>query len=86
MSFINVLAFYVRLYICYYDSGPWALCVPSRDATSSRLDARFRGTAVAGVRCTLCRQSPLPDPDGSSTSVASGVAPHCSRRCWIILY
>ena len=44
------------------------------------------GTAVLGTRCTLCRQSPLPDPDGSSTSVASCVSPNHSRRCWIYFY
>ena len=26
----------------WYDSGPWALCGPSVDATPSRMDARFR--------------------------------------------
>ena len=51
----------------YYNSGRWALGGPP-ETLPLAVAARFPSERFAGDTCTLCRQSPLPDPDGSSTA------------------
>ena len=52
----------------------------------SRMDVRFQGTFVRGIRPPHCRLSPLPDPDGSSTTATSCVRSKFQSKVLIAVY